>query len=86
MHPSTLSPSLPLGLEAMADHIKSYPCKEIRKTTDGMAGEARRDKRTCELCRYSLEAELAAIHEGVILPLNWTELNLVVETDCAEAK
>lgn len=36
-------------------------------------------------CMDALEAELAAIHEGIILALNWTKLDIVVETDCAEA-
>ena len=36
-------------------------------------------------CVDALEAELAAIHEGITLVLSWTELDLVVESDCADA-
>jgi hypothetical protein len=34
-------------------------------------------------CTDALDAELAAIEEGLALPLNWTSMNLSVETDCA---
>jgi septation ring formation regulator EzrA len=34
-------------------------------------------------CTDALDAELAAIEEG--LALHWTSMNLMVETDCAEA-
>ncbi|XP_073351829.1 uncharacterized protein [Aegilops tauschii subsp. strangulata] len=36
-------------------------------------------------CADALEAELAAIHEGITLSLNWTELDILVETDSADA-
>lgn len=36
-------------------------------------------------CEDALEAELAAIHEGITLALSWTELDLVVESNCADA-
>jgi ribonuclease HI len=36
-------------------------------------------------CTDALDAELAAIEEGLALALHWTSMNLTVETDCAEA-
>uniref|UniRef100_A0ACD5U5F7 Uncharacterized protein n=1 Tax=Avena sativa TaxID=4498 RepID=A0ACD5U5F7_AVESA len=36
-------------------------------------------------CADAVEAELAALEEGLNLALHWTPLPIVVETDCAEA-
>ncbi|KAK1642061.1 hypothetical protein QYE76_059866 [Lolium multiflorum] len=36
-------------------------------------------------CTDALDAELASIEEGLALTLNWTSMNLTMETDCVEA-
>lgn len=36
-------------------------------------------------CRNALEYELAAIREGLLLALQWSELPIVIESDCLEA-
>jgi hypothetical protein len=38
-----------------------------------------------ETCTDALEAELAAIEEGMKLALHWSALKIIVETDCADA-
>jgi hypothetical protein len=41
--------------------------------------------RSLDQCDGALQAELLAIEEGVKLAMNWSTLNIVVETDCADA-
>uniref|UniRef100_A0ACD5X7K4 Uncharacterized protein n=1 Tax=Avena sativa TaxID=4498 RepID=A0ACD5X7K4_AVESA len=37
-------------------------------------------------CRDTVDAELAALEEGINLALHWTPLPFVAESDCAEAR
>jgi hypothetical protein len=41
--------------------------------------------RHLDTCMDALEAELAAIEEGIKLALHWSALKIIVETDCADA-
>ncbi|KAK1669486.1 hypothetical protein QYE76_057645 [Lolium multiflorum] len=41
--------------------------------------------RQLQTCRDATEAEIMAIEEGVILALQWTDLRLIVESDCSLA-
>jgi hypothetical protein len=41
--------------------------------------------RNLESCTDALEAELAAIEEGLKLALHWSTLKIIVETDCSDA-
>jgi ribonuclease HI len=36
-------------------------------------------------CRDATEAELMAMEEGLLLAMHWTQMLLVIETDCSEA-
>jgi ribonuclease HI len=40
--------------------------------------------RTLQECRDATEAELCAVEDGVKLALQWTQLPVIVETDCSE--
>jgi hypothetical protein len=41
--------------------------------------------RSVDTCRDATEAELMAIEQGLKLALHWSDLKIIVETDCANA-
>jgi hypothetical protein len=41
--------------------------------------------RSVDTCRDATEVELMAIEQGLKLALHWSDLKIIVETDCADA-